>query len=140
MECLKLHDNHINTFSSASQYELNHFWSTIIAIDATLSDLNATYRQETMHHHIDHCCQAGHYTFDILKCGKSSCNLCSPPQLPLKIFEKLHHMPYSVPGDDGHYLTFVEVFGTTTSEEHRPSFPLNHDQSDDSLIVVVYSM
>ncbi len=51
----------------------------MIVIDATLKEHNAVYRQETMSQHqqmskfIEHCCQASHYTFDILKCGKSSC-------------------------------------------------------------------
>ncbi len=31
-------------------------------------------------------------------------------------------MPHSVPGDDGHYLPFSQVYGTCKSEEHRPSF------------------
>lgn len=48
---LKLHDEHINVFSSATSSELNDFWSVIVAIDATLSDLNANYRQDTMHRH-----------------------------------------------------------------------------------------
>ena len=125
---LKLHDEEVRTFASASPNELDDFWSAIIAIDATLHNRNAVYRQETMNQHqqvlefIKHCCQASHYGFDILKCGKSSCKLCSPVRLPQSIFENLHHMPHPVPGDDGHYLSFLEVFGTLTTEEHRPSF------------------
>ena len=30
-------------------------------------------------------------------------------------------LPEPVPGDDGHYLCFDSVYGTTTSENHRPS-------------------
>lgn len=45
---LKLHNEEIHT---ASSDELNDFWFVIIAIDATLSDRNAVYRQETMNQH-----------------------------------------------------------------------------------------
>ena len=124
---LKLHDEEIHTFTSASTEELSEFWSAIIAVDATLTE-NGVYRQETINQHqkaleyIQHCCQSSHYTFDILRCGKSSCSLCSPVHLPVHIFKRLCHMPHPVPGEDGHYLNFSEVFGIPTTEEYRPSF------------------
>ena len=34
-----------------------------------------------------HCCQMGHYTFDILKCGKETCKLCRPIRLPRDVFD-----------------------------------------------------
>lgn len=79
---LKLHDEYLHTFVSVSANELSHFWSAIIALDATLTE-QGIYRQETMGCHpqvlefISHCCQSNHYTFDILKCGKASCNHCN---------------------------------------------------------------
>ena len=124
---LKLHDQFIGTFTSASTSELSHFWSAIIALDNTLTE-HGVYRQDTMNRHsqimefIDHCCQCSHYTFDILECGKESCTICRPVCLPLNIFKTLHHIPHPTPGDDEHYLSFSEVFGTTTTEEHRPSY------------------
>ena len=30
-------------------------------------------------------------------------------------------LPDPVPGEDGHYRPFIEVYGTSTTEEHRPS-------------------
>ena len=55
---------------------------------------------------------------------------CSPDVAPVAtyirlsedVFKQLRHLPHLTPGDDGHYLPFNEVFGMTTSEEHRPSF------------------
>ena len=36
-------------------------------------------------------------------------------------FSKVHYLPDPVPGEDGHYKKFDEVFGTDTNENHRPS-------------------
>lgn len=36
-------------------------------------------------------------------------------------FSKLAHFPDPMPGEDGHYKKFEEVFATDTVEEHRPS-------------------
>ena len=58
---------------------------------------------------MEHCCQCRHYSFDILKCGSSGCTFCKPPCLPEEEFNKLHHLPDPVIGDDHHYLpTFRE--------------------------------
>ena len=40
----KLHDQFIETFTSASTSELSHFWSAIIALDNTLTE-HGVYRQ-----------------------------------------------------------------------------------------------
>ena len=84
---------------------------------------------------IDHCCQAGHYSFDILKCGETSCNICAPTRLPLDVFKKLCHIPFPVPdGDEGHYLPFADVFSSNdeNTEKYRPSYkPLeSHQQKE----------
>lgn len=124
---LKLHDEFIHTFASATDDELSDFWSTIISLDTTLSE-KGVYRQETMDKHtkvlefISHCCQSNHYTFDVLKCGKADCKLCLPVRLPLTVFNKLCHIPQPTPGEDGHYKPFNEVFGSETTEKYRPSY------------------
>ena len=71
---------------------------------------------------IEHCCRSSHYAFDIIECGKSSCTVCKPVCLPPDVFKKLHHLPHPTPKDDDHYLPFSDVFGTETSEKHRPSY------------------
>lgn len=122
---LKLNDRHFSVFSSAIDTELSDFWSAILALDSTLTE--TVYRKDTLNCHekictfINHCCQCSHYSFDGLKCGEPSCLLCSPVGLPHSVFEKLHHIPHPMPGEDGHYRPFSEVFGTQTSEEYRPS-------------------
>ena len=93
---LKLHNGFIQSFFSATSAEISDFWSAIMCIDATLSE-DAVYRRDTMKDHpkmlefINHCCQAGHYSFDILKCGEVS---CTPTRLPLDFFKKLRLIPF----------------------------------------------
>ena len=36
-------------------------------------------------------------------------------------FEQLHHLPDPVPGEDMHYKSFEDLYGTQTTEVHRPS-------------------
>ena len=64
----------------------------------------------------------GHYTFDILKCGQETCEIYKPVILPRNIFNTIKHLPFPMPGSDGHYLSFSDVLSKETSEEHRPSF------------------
>ena len=45
-----------------------------------------------------------------------------------EVFDTLHFLPDSIPGDDGHYKRFVDVYAQSTSEEHRPSLQAPHLQ------------
>jgi hypothetical protein len=47
---LKIHDEAVNIFISATASEMSIFWASIIAIDATLDD-HGVYRQDTMIRH-----------------------------------------------------------------------------------------
>ena len=124
---LKLHDEYIRTFVSASQDELDSFWTAILALDATL-EKHKMFRKDDIEKYpqivefLNHCCKSSQYSFGILKCGQTNCKICKPTQLSSNIFEKLKHLPHPTPGEDGHYIPFHDVFGTQTTEEHRPSF------------------
>ena len=93
----------------------------IIAIDETLIE-GGRYVKANIDEHstisrfFQHCCQMGHYSFDILKCGRDSCNICKPVCLPKDIFNS-----YNAPNDHGHDQHFSTVLGKDTTEEHRPS-------------------
>lgn len=41
--------------------------------------------------------------------------------MPAEEFAKIKEFPDPVPNDSGHYKTFGEVYGTVTTEDHRPS-------------------
>lgn len=123
---LKLKDKAVQTFFAASDAAIQLFWSAVLSVEHTLeynvsySKANIQSKQDLLEF-MEHCCQCRHYSFDILKCGSSACTFCKPPRLPEKEFNKLHHLPDPVIGDDHHYLPFEKVFGTTTTEKDRPS-------------------
>ena len=70
---------------------------------------------------ISHCCKLRHYFLDILKCGKSNCTIRLPIRLPSTEFQKLDHLLDPVPGTEGHYKPFTDMFKTKTTKEHQPS-------------------
>ena len=39
------------------------------------------------------------YSFDILKCGRDSCNKCKSVRLPKDIFNSIKHLPFPLPDD-----------------------------------------
>ena len=41
--------------------------------------------------------------------------------MPLDTFNNIHHLPDPIPSEDGHYTPFSEVYGSSTTEQHRPS-------------------
>lgn len=124
-------ENNIQIFQSASEPEINHFWHSMIELDNTLEQAKH-YTHENVADHdrlsvfLKHCCKIEHYSFSIVKCGKSNCTICKPVNLPDDIFKSLHHLPDPVPAEDGHYTPFKEVYGTETTGEFRPS--LSHQK------------
>ncbi len=47
--------------------------------------------------------------------------MCKPIRLSGVIFDSLKPFPDPMPGSDGHFMAFEEVYGTETTEKHRPS-------------------
>ena len=126
MTRLMLKDIPFKNYSSATVAEIEEFWNSILNLEATLKlDDKVTKKNvadySNLCNFLQHCCSQSHYSFDILKCGSSQCNYCSPPRLPMDVFVTLQHLPLPTPGCDNHYKSFSEVYGTKTSEEHRPS-------------------
>jgi hypothetical protein len=71
---------------------------------------------------MEHCCKARHYFFSIKKCSELTCTICRPLYCSPEDFEQLHYLPDPVPGENLHYKSFEELYGTQTTEDHRPSF------------------
>lgn len=123
---LELKQRKFKLFSSATEEEMSDMWTALLAIDQEFhqdySDkVSAKDLPHSLTSFISHCCKQRHYFFDILKCGKSDCTVCLPVRLPDTEFGKLDHLPDPVPGTEGHYKPFSEVFKSITTEEHRPS-------------------
>lgn len=121
---LQLKEKNFEVFTPASLSDIGSFSETIKLLDSTAS-LDITKASMTEYQGIkrfyDHCCQVRHYSFCIKKCGQDSCSLCKPVRMPRDMFDQISFLPDPVPQSDGHYKEFKEVFGTETTESHRPS-------------------
>ncbi|CAB4040071.1 Hypothetical predicted protein, partial [Paramuricea clavata] len=123
---LELKEKKFEVFTAATEDELDEFWTSLSALDEEFhlghdEKVNTTNVTQGVKEFLLHCCRERHYFFDILKCGNPECSTCPAPRLPGAEFAKLRHLPDPVPGNDGHYKPFGEVFGTTTTEDDRPS-------------------
>ena len=106
---LKLKENPFSVFVAATEEEIHSLWENVRKIDGSLERTDTTKEltkgkkeyQEFMHSH----CKIRHYMFSIKKCNDNECSVCKPPRLP----------------DGDKYKDFEEVYGSQTSEKHRPS-------------------
>ena len=123
---LQLKGRPFEVFSAASELEIEEVWNSLHAIDSTLN-LRDKHQKGSLSSHpslkafLSHCCQERHYSFCVKKCGHSTCDICKAPRLPPEIFSQIHHLPDPIPACDGHYKSFNEIYGTPTTETHRPS-------------------
>ena len=117
MTRLMLKETPFKSYSSATVPEIEEFWTSILNLETTLN-LNQKVTQKNVQNYpnlcafLEHCCSSSHYSSDILKCGSSQCKFCSPPRLPMDVFVTLQHLPHPIPGDNNHYKSFSEVYGT----------------------------
>lgn len=123
---LKLKEKSFLVAENLKQEDLEEFFKALNQIDSSLQ-FQDKLRKDSLKSHpsvqqfLDHCCRERHYLFCIKKCGDLNCGLCKPPRLPLDVFSKICFIPDPIPGVDGHYLPFEKVYGTETTEKHRPS-------------------
>ncbi len=123
---LELQGEKFLIYSAASEDSMKELWSELEAVDPTL-EYGGQFRKadldkfQTLVTFMEHCCQTRHYSFTIKKCGEPSCTLCKPVRAPRESFDVLNFLPDPIPGKDGHYCPFTKVYGTTTTERHRPS-------------------
>ena len=126
LQRLELHSKTFQVFSAASDHNMEEMWSVLESVDNTLKH-GEQYRKKSLESHkklvdfLSHCCKSRHYFFTVKKCGRSTCTMCKPIRMPMEKFDLLCHLPDPVPGEGGHYKPFLDVFGTSTSEEFRPS-------------------
>jgi len=122
---LLLKENNFLLYDSASDSEIQAFWEILLQIEPLLQITDSTKKdiedKPTLLAYIKHCCKATHYSFQVKKCGKTDCCLCKPVRMQHSTFKGLNFLPDPVPGIDGHYKAFEDVYGSTTTEEHRPS-------------------
>ena len=124
-ERLQLKDVKFKPTIAASEDSIDEIWKFILEIEPSLvrgESLRKEHlpQKEKLKQYLEHCCTCRHF-FVVKKCGSSTCEFCDPPRLPKGIFSSLHVLPDPIPGEEGHYKEFSEVYGTTTTESYRPS-------------------
>ena len=122
---LELKGQPFDMYEAATEDEIHEFWSVLLLIDSTLTTCTTTKKllktKTAMCEFIKHCCKVRYYSFQIKKCGQPSCAICKPVRLDSNVFETLSFLPDPIPENDEHYKSFSDVYGQTTSEQHRPS-------------------
>ncbi|KAI8484568.1 hypothetical protein Bbelb_376750 [Branchiostoma belcheri] len=122
--CLK--GEPFSTVDPATDDEVEEMWNLILLIDQTVTKEDTTkvkmQAKKNLAGFMQHCCISRHYFFSIKKCGNSACKYCKKPRLPPEMFSRLKNFPDPVIDASGeHFKQFHEVYGTDTSENHRPS-------------------
>ena len=126
---LELKGKNIQSFPAATVADIEEFWSSLKLVDESVGPEVKWIKAVLPEHpkikeYIQHCCQLRHYSFCVKKCGKIDCTICRPPRLPFDVFREIKFLPDPIPTADGHYKPFETVYGTATSEEHRPSLQI----------------
>ena len=121
---LYLKDKGFRCFNAATTHETEGLFDYLHDIEPDLTT-NHTNKEclsklNSLKQFMDHCCHIRKYVFSVKKCGKPDCSICSPPRLPPEIFSELFHLPDPVPASGDHYKPFEKVYGTNTTEKHRP--------------------
>ncbi len=134
---LELKGEAFEVYNAATEDEITEFWSTLLLIDKSLTMQDTTKKhmkdRKDMCAFINYCCQSRHYSFQIKKCGQSSCKICKPVRMDDNIFGATHSLPDPVPNGDGHYKSFSDLYGQPTTENFRPS--LKHSPTPTKLVI-----
>ncbi|RIB30087.1 hypothetical protein C2G38_2153715 [Gigaspora rosea] len=124
-ERLQLKNNKFKCYFSASKEDITEIFESIFRINPTLKIKKTTQIQKCHHleliKFIDTHCQARAYSFQIKKCNNFSCLYCKPTRLLSQEFDNLSLLPDPISSKD-YYAKFQQVYGTKTTEEHRPMY------------------
>ncbi len=125
MSHLELKGEKFTVFTGASEQDISSMDEELKRIDDRLHTTTTRAAMNKMpkaKEFFDKHCQIRHYSFCITKCKDSACPYHNEPRLPPQLFAKLHPLPDPILAQDvSHYKTFHEVYGTPTTDVHRPS-------------------
>ncbi|CAB3988079.1 Hypothetical predicted protein [Paramuricea clavata] len=80
MHRLQLKKQSFKVFKPASDDAIHELWSVLLGIEKSLQMSDTTKKdvekKTDLLAFMEHCCQTGHYTFQIKKCGKPNCKIC----------------------------------------------------------------
>ena len=114
--------NPLQTFTPATQDSMDNLWNRMQNIDPTLTRSDTTRvvvqnKVQFQDFYTKHC-RDRHYWFSVKKCNDQECKYHLPPRA--LNFDEIHHLPDPVPNGQ-RYTPFTDLYGTETSEKHRPS-------------------
>lgn len=126
MRRLELKGEKFELFESATEQEIEAFWEVLLSVDDWLQITDTTktaLKDKTkLHEFIKHCCQVRKYSFCVKKCGSPECTLCKTVRMDPELFKSVHFLPNPLIGEDNHYKSFADLYGSTTTERDCPSF------------------
>ena len=124
-EKLSLKENNFQIGKTANSDDIECLWSFADMIDSNLSMSNTTKKDVSSKapnfmKFVDTHCHIRQYSFQIKKCGDSTC--CPPPRLPLDTFSSLHWLPDPTLSDNkAHFKIFQDLYGQETNDNDCPS-------------------
>ena len=126
MRRLELKGEKFELFESATEQKIEAFSEVLLSVDDCLQITDTTktaLKDKTkLHEFIKHCCQVRKYSFCVQKCGSPEYTLCKPVRIDPELFKSVHFLPDPLIGEDNHYKSFADLYGSTTTERDCPSF------------------
>ncbi|KAK6182622.1 hypothetical protein SNE40_010264 [Patella caerulea] len=122
----------VKTYDAVSKADIECLWEKALLIDPNQLQMTHMKKYKDLQTFIEVHCRERNYTFSIKKCVENPCGFClaHPPTLPESVFSSVYWLPDPVPGSEGHYKSFSDLYGTVTSEEHRPSLNTTKAKKD----------
>ena len=110
---LQLKQKNVSCLPPATDTEIAEMWEELKSIDSECGDQqslktkSAITANASLSQFLSHCCRERHYYFEIKKCGNPDYSICRPVRLNSSFFQKVHHFPDPVPGDNDHYKSLM---------------------------------
>ena len=118
---LKMKEETFNIFEPATSEEILTCMKTLQTLGITQVNLKKDQitKYPKLQKFLESHCKITCYMFSVIKCTDVACITCKPPRS--SFYHNLHHLPDPMPAGNEHFKSFDELYGTQTSEEHRPS-------------------
>ena len=97
MVLLELKGRKFNVFESASDNDMDQFFSTLLKVDSLITKdsmaRKSVEKLACLQAFFSHCCLFRKYALTIRKCGKSDCSICSPVRMDQNVFKGENPIP-----------------------------------------------
>ena len=94
---LELKGRKFDVFESASDNDMDQFFSTLLKVDSLITKdsmaRKSVEKLACLQAFFSHCCLFRKYALTIRKCGKSDCSICSPVRMDQNVFTGENPIP-----------------------------------------------